>query len=128
MFIIYYFRQLLQDLNNIFKVLQVSNSCANIFIYGHMHTNFRRTMKKLFNVKSVREKLLKNSQNEEREKFSMCSVPNNTYLSTTKLIQLNSPATSRTMPSPNIMNKYQNQFARYSPEILCKQSHCCHQL
>ena len=68
-------------------------------------------MKKLFNMKSVKIKLL-NSQNEAREQFSMGSMANdNTWLTTYK----NSPASRRAMPSPNIMAKYHN-ITKYSPE------------
>eukprot|EP00794_Sanderia_malayensis_P010986 gene10986-12149_t len=38
----------LVTLNYWLKILHVSNSCANVFIYSHLHDNFKREMKMLF--------------------------------------------------------------------------------
>ena len=50
---IVFFSQVLHDANQILKVLQVSNSCVNIFIYGQMHCHFRSTLRKLFRGESL---------------------------------------------------------------------------
>ena len=99
--ILFTIRQLLQDLNKMLKVLQVSNSCVNIFIYGHMHTNFRSTIRKLFKGESVRIRTWRSRRKVIRQSFSMDSLANDqTYVTSAR----NSPTEQMTV-SPGIVKR-----------------------
>ena len=47
-------------MNKLFKLLLVSNSTCNVFIYGKMHGHFRRKLSDLFKYKKK-----KNAENNE---------------------------------------------------------------
>ena len=53
---LYHYSAFLLAMNEVLKILQVSNSCVNVFIYAGMHSHFRNTILRLVAGRSWRNK------------------------------------------------------------------------
>ena len=101
------------ELNYWFKFLQVSNSCANIFIYSQMHDKFKHELKQLF-TKCFSKSGSLDTANEPTDKgtgFSIESSETSFYHRKTSMLQ---KLMRRDKSSPSPKGRRQDQRSKLS--------------